>query len=135
MYRGGDTLCCKNKKAKIYAAGRAQCGQCQKFLHVSTYKCKFSHFYCHTATSLLECLYLKEIMIVGDWLETKSSPTAVFNTLGVIPNTLGVFPNKRHLFSNNSLLSNKKKTGEYLRWCLLRIILAYSKHNNGRDDG
>jgi hypothetical protein len=46
-------------------------------------------------------------MIVEDWLETKSSPTAVFNTLRVIFNTLGVFPNKRFLFSNNSLLSNK----------------------------
>ena len=45
--------------------------------------------------------------MVGDWWETKSSPTAVFNTPGVIPNTLGVFPNKRYLFSNNSLLSNK----------------------------
>ena len=52
--------------------------------------------------------------MVGDWWETKSSPTAVFNTprvipntLGVFPNTLGVFPNKRYLFSNNSLLSNK----------------------------
>ena len=45
--------------------------------------------------------------MVGDWWETKSSPTTVFNTPGVIPNTPRVFPNKRYLFSNNSLLSNK----------------------------